>query len=416
MSSQVPVPLPSNSNTDSTSNSKIQHAAGHRAKVGNFNLPAAQSISLPSDIKHELQFYPNSSAPNWSSYFTIDIKTTNILMNDITLQFNMGLPTGGATGLAMNPCWQWINRLEIVQGGNVISTLQGSQMFLMAQLLDWEEDRVAINNAASPYNSLALRQTMAGLASPCYYATLKTFFNQDKVPILNDSMAVQLRVYMANLADVATVTGGTLTAFPINSVNAICKVTRLDSLTAQSHLKAMAIQPYHHVFHDNVYFPYSVPSGVTTVTTVLSGITGNVAALYFTVRASTIGTGFYTFSQLASFNIADNTGTNIVGGQNLTASLCANILNKDWCKSSYFAETSFGTTDTKANFYCFAFSGDIVSALSYGQCLTSRKFTGNETLTLVFPSALAAAVQVDVYACVESVLEISPSSVRKILM
>jgi hypothetical protein len=136
------------------------------------------------------------------------------------------------------------------------------------------------------------------------------------------------------------------------------------------------------------------------------------------VRASTIGVGFTAFTQLASFNIADNTGTNIVGGQNLSASLCANILNKDWCKSSYFAETSFGpaTNDNKANFYCFAFSGDIVSALSYGQCLTSRKFTGNETLTLVFPSALAAAVQVDVYASVESILEISPSSVRKILM
>jgi hypothetical protein len=340
-------------------------------------------------------------------------------MNDITLQFNMGLPTGSSmVGLAMNPCWQWINRLEIVQGGNVISTLQGSQMFLMAQLLDWEEDRVAINNAASPYNSSAQQKVMAGLTSPTYYATLKTYFNQDKVPILNDSMAVQLRVYMANLLDCATVTTGTLTTFPINSVNAICKVTRLDSLTSQNHLKAMAIQPYHHVFHDNVYFPYSVPSGVTTVTTVLSGITGNVAALYFTVRASTIGAGFTAFTQLASFNIPDNTGTNIVGGQNLTASLCANILNKDWCKSSYFSETSFGSAaiDNKANFYCFAFSGDIVSALSYGQCLTSRRFTGNETLTLVFPSALAGAVQVDVYASVESILEISPSSVKKILM
>lgn len=142
---------------------------------------------------------------------------------------------------------------------------------------------------------------------------------------------------MSNLADVATLTSGTLTAFPINSVNALLKVTKLDSATAQAHLRDMFIHPYHHIFHDNTLFTYAIPSGVSTITTVLNGIVGNVAALYFVVRASTVELGWTNYYQLASFSIADNTGTNIVGGQVdrccllFVHSLCT-LLNKEWCK------------------------------------------------------------------------------------
>lgn len=221
---------------------------------------------------------------------------------------------------------------------------------------------------------------------------------------------------MEPLASVYAVTSGMLTSCAINSVNAICKVTRLDNATAKHRLLQMTAQPFHNIFHDNVYFPYTVPSGVSTVTTVLSGITGNVTALLFTIRASTTGLGAWNYSQLASFSIADNTGTNIVGGQNVPAAYATLMLNKDWIRSSYNTETSFGTNDQKANFYLYSFSSDLISAISSGQCLNSRRFTGAETLTLNFPTALAANVFVDVYAMVESILEISPSSVKKLTM
>ena len=416
MSTPVSPPLHHTVNSDSTSNSKVQHAAGHRVKVGALHLPAAQSISLPSELKHELMFFPNSSAPTFSGYFTIDIKSRDILINNLTLQFNMGTATGSSmSGLAMNPCWSWIQRMEICIGNNVITTLQGTQMFLMNQFTEWDEDRCQVNNSASNYSSLVQRQGMAALTNPVYYATLKTLFDADKIPMLNDAQYIQLRIYMSPLSDVATLTSGTITAFPINSVNALLKVTKLDTATAQSHLRDMSIHPYHHIFHDNTLFTYTVPSGVSTITTVLNGIVGNVAALYFVVRASSVGLGWTNYYQLASFSMADNTGTNIVGGQVLPASLCT-ILNKDWCKSSYYSENSFGTVDNKANFYCFAFSGDIVSALSQGQCLSSRKFTGGETLTLNFPTALGSAVQVDVYASIEAILEVGPASVKKLIM
>jgi hypothetical protein len=212
------------------------------------------------------------------------------------------------------------------------------------------------------------------------------------------------------------VTSGTLTNCTINSVNAICKTTKLDPVSANNQLVAMAAHPYHHIFHDNVYFPYSIPSGVSTSTNILAGITGNVAAIYFTVRANIVTDQAWIYSQIASFAIQDNTGTNIVGGQMIPASLAANLLNKDWCKSDYYSQTSFGTNDQKANFYCFSFSADIIDAVSHGKCLSSRKFTGQESLVINFASALGAAVQVDCYALVESILEISPSSVKKLTM
>ena len=234
--------------------------------------------------------------------------------------------------------------------------------------------------------------------------------------MLTEQHNIQLRIYLEPLASVYNLTSGTLTSVAINSVNALAKITKLDTDTTGQRLLQMSETPSHNIFHDNVYFPYTVPSGVTTVTTVLAGITGNVAALLFTIRANNTGVNAWTYTQLASFAINDNTGTNIVGGQAIPAAFAALLLNKDWSLSSYNGETSFGTNDQKANYYMYSFSSDIVSAVTQGQCLNSRRFTGAETLTLTFPSALGSNVFVDVYAFVESVLEITPYSVKKITM
>ena len=416
--SQVAPAIPHTANSDSTSNSKVRAAAGHRAKVGHLNLPVSQSVSLNSDLQHGITIFPSSGTPAWGSYFTIDLKSPNLLYHNITLQFNLGAVTGTSVVGQFNPAYYFFTRIELVQGGNVLKTIFGNQQFLKQQLYEWDEDRGAINNAAGNYASAAQRLTLSSTSTTnTLYANLRTYFDEiGGVPVLNEQHSIQIRVYMDTLTNVFKLTSGTLTSVAINSVNAICKTTKLDPVTANNQLMAMAAHPFHHIFHDNVYFPYSVPSGVTTVTTVLAGITGNVAALYFTIRANTVTDQAWIYTQLASFAIQDNTGTNIVGGQVVPASLAANLLNKDWCKSSYFSETSFGTNDQKSNFYCWAFSADIIDAVSNGKCLSSRKFTGQESLVLNFPSSLGAAVSVDVYACVESVLEISPTSVKKLVM
>lgn len=405
-------------NSDSTGNSKVQGASLQRSRVGKLYLPAKQTVSLNSQLQHGLTIFPSSGTPAWGSYFTIDIKTPNVLIHNIALQFNLGAVTGTSPVGYFNPAWYFFTRIEIVQGGNVIKTIHGNQQFLKNQLFEWEKDRLSINQSAGAYSNTTQRGALSSTSTTnTLYANLRTYFDEiGGVPVLNDSHSIQLRVYMDTLTNVYKLTSGTLTSVAINSVNAILKTTKLDSATARNQLSLMSQHPYHNIFHDNVYFSYSVPSGLSTSTTILAGITGKVAALYFTVRANTVTDQAFVFGQLASYALQDNTGTNIVGGQVVPASFAANLLNKDWCKSSYHSETSFGITDNKANFYCWSFSADIVDSVSNGKCLNSRKFTGQEALVLNWSSALGAAVQVDCYALVESILEMTPSSVKKIAM
>ena len=417
MSTQVHPPAPHTSNTDSTSNGKVQAAAGHRAKVGGLHLPANQAVSIPSGLKHETLIIPSSSTPSFGGFFTIDIREKGILLNNVTLQFNLSAVTGSSLVGYFNPAWFFFTRIEIVQNGNVHDTIYGNQQFLMNQLLEWDEDRLACNNGAGNYASTAQRTSMSSQSTTnTFYANLKTYFDQDKVALLTESHNIQLRVYMDTLQNSFYVSSGTLTSCNINSVNAYCRVTRLDSDAHQTHLASQHQDPHHHIMHDLHYGTFTVPSGNLSSTIVLSPIVGNVTTLIFTIRANSVTNQAWVYSQLASFALLDSASTNIVGGQVLPASFCANMLNKEWCKSSYNTETSFGINDQKANVYMWSFSADPISALTHGQALTSRKFTGQEQLLLNFPSALAAQVSVDVYAMVESILEVTPSSVRKIGM
>lgn len=405
-------------NSNSTNNFKTQASHGQRFRVGKLNLQAKQSISLPSGLRHELMFFPSSSTPSFNSYFTIDLKSTALLLHNLTLQFNLGPVVGSSPVGSFIPAYFWLNRLEIVMGGNVIKTVQGNQQFLQNQLFELDEDRIpSIMTACGRYDSAPHRLTLSSTTTNnTFYVNLKTFIDTISVPMLTENHNIQLRIYLEPLSSCYNLTSGTLTSVAINSVNALAKITKLDTDTTARRLLQMSEIPSHNIFHDNVYFPYTVPSGVTTVTTVLAGITGNVAGLLFTIRTNNTGINSWNYTQLASFAINDNTGTNIVGGQAIPASFASLLLNKDWSMSSYNGETSFGTNDQKANYYMYSFSSDIVSAVTQGQCLNSRRFTGAETLTLTFPSALATNVFVDIYAFVESVLEITPYSVKKITM
>jgi hypothetical protein len=218
---------------------------------------------------------------------------------------------------------------------------------------------------------------------------------------------------MDSLANVFTVTSGTLTSCTINSCNAICRITRLDMNSAQQRLNEMALKPHHYVMHDTHYGTFNVGSGNTTSTIILAPIVGNCSALYFTVRASTAGANAWVYTLLSSWALLDAGGTNIVGGQNIPAVLSSAIINRHTCKSSYNTETVTGSNNQSANWYSWAFSGDSISAHQHGQALSSRKMTGQEQLVLVFPSALGSQVQVDVYAKIENILEFSTQGVVK---
>lgn len=402
-------------NSDSRSNGKVAAAAGDRTRVGGLNLRTTQSISLPSDQRHETLIVPSSSMPSWGGFFTVDIREKNIILNNITLQMVVSAVAGTTLVGYFSPAIYHFTRIEIVQSGNVIDTIFNNEQFLRNQILEFDEDRYSLNVGMGLYSSAAQRTILSSQTTTnTFYIPLRTYFDECKPSLLTDQHNVQLRIYMDNLPNVFTVTSGTLLSAPILSCNAICKVTRLDAPSAALRLQDMSLSPHHSIIHDTRYGTFTVPSGSLSTTIVLSPIVGNVTALLFTIRSAITGVNAWNYSQLASFSILDATSSNIVGGQSLPASLCASVLNRDWCKSSYNAETSFASViNNSANFYMWSFSADPIAALSSGQALTSRKLTGSEQLILNFPSALGSAVTVDVYAYVESIIEQSPTYIKK---
>ena len=408
------VPTVATANSNSTSAPKVAAAAGQRVKAYGLNLPASQSITLPGGLKHETLIIPSSSIPAFGGYFNVDIREHNILLNNITLQFNTSAVTGG-TGY-YNPGFFWFTRMEIVQGNSVLDTIYGNQQHLMNQLLFDDQDRLSTNNAAGNYANVTQRGLISSTSSTnVMYVNLQTYFDQCKLPILTDAHNVQLRIYMDTFANIFTTSTLTPSA-SINSVNAICKVTRLDGASAAQRMSDMRLAPQHSIFHELKYLPVTVPVGTSSTNIVLSSLVGNVAAIFFTVRPTITGVGAYTYLPIGSFAILDGASTNLVGGQALPASLCANILNRDWCKSSYHSETAFGVAanNTGANFYCWSFSADPVGAIQGGQALSSRKMLGQEQIQINFATALAAQVQVDIYAMTESVIEQGLMEIRKV--
>jgi len=410
-------PLPHQVNTTSQHNHKTTSVAGHRVKIAGLNLPAAQSVSLPANQKQEVLIIPSSSTPAFGSFFTIDIKNTGIILNNIILQFQYGTVVGsGLTGY-FNPAWFHFTRIEVLQNGQTIDTIYGNQQFLLNQMIYYDEDRFSINQAAGQYSSTAQRTILSSQAATnTFYIPLRTHLNQAKIHLINPTDFVQLRVYMDTLANIFYVSAGTLTSCAFNAANVICDVTHLDQEEVNKRSMDIVQNSHHWIFHTSSYFTATIPSGVTSATLILASIVGNVAGLFFTLRASVVGTGAWNYYQLASYHLLDSASLSLVGGQPLPAALCANILNAQYCLSSYNIETSFGANDNKANFYVYSFSTDFVDALQHGRSLGSRKFFGNEQLVLNFPSAIGSNLQLDCYAIVENVLDQSSYSIKKVSM
>ena len=65
-------------------------------------------------------------------------------------------------------------------------------------------------------------------------------------------------------------------------------------------------------------------------------------------------------------------------------------------------------------FYIWSFSADTIETATSGVDLNTYKFTGNEQLQINFSGTLASNVQVDVYAHMASLVEVSTNSVKKI--
>jgi hypothetical protein len=396
-----------------------------RTKVGNMSLTADQATTVPGGLKTEVCIIPSTSAPGYGSYFVIDIKEKNILLHNIVLQFNINQITGLTGSVAnfphFNPMFYAFTRIEIVMNGTVLDTIYGNQQFIMNQLFWSDQDRAYINAAAGHYASQAQRNALATSASN-YYVNLKTLFDQNSVPILTTAHEIQLRVYTDSIANI--VNQSTLTGTPvanINFCNAICRVTRLPTTVVSQQLALMSKLPFSHIFHDLRYATFTLASGVTSSTVVLTPVVGRVAALIFVARptASLTGNNAFSYTAISNFAVLNSSSSNIVGGQAINSALALEILGMYNVRSSYLCETSVGANtvgtvqNNNANVYIWSFSSDLIGAVSNGQCLNSYQFQGNEQLQIQWASTLAASMQMDVYALTEAVLTQGVSGIVK---
>ena len=243
------------------------------------------------------------------------------------------------------------------------------------------------------------------------------------MPLLTNNSDIQLRVYMdsaSNQINQSTLTGTGVST--INSCNVICKITRLDQITAQNTLATLSKSPFHHLFHDLRFGQFNIlnstASTALSAQIVLTPIVGKIAMLYFFLRPVDKVTGLnqLKFTPITSYSILDSTSTNIVGGQDILNSVHLNYLSLFNCQSSYVQEIASGITDNSANVYCYSFSSDPIECIKTGQLLGSRQFTGNESLKINFTSGsgITSNYTLTVYAYCESAIEQGTGYIKKL--
>jgi hypothetical protein len=374
-------------------------------------IPAHQHAVEYAPLKTEVISVPSAVVPSWGTAFNVDFKEKNITCHELCLQFNLSAITSMTSGMYV-PSPFFVDHIDYYMGG-IIDTYYPADQFLQTQLFERDEDRALINTATGHYASTAQRIAMASAANS-YYLPMRDFFKQAKViRLLENCHDLQLRIFLQPLASVTSGTGTAVAT--ITSVNLLAKVTRHRDNELDVMKKALSLGPSNYRFNDLKTQSFTVNSGVSAATLILSGITGPVSYLFFTVRpsASLTGNNAFAYTAIASYEMANASGTNMVGGQTISNSEALLILGNINSKSSYLSETALGVTDNKANVYIYSFSGDPSDSSDNAVSLGVHNFAGNEQLKINFTSSLGAAAQVDVYAYTEAIVSFSKQSVKK---
>jgi hypothetical protein len=201
----------------------------------------------------------------------------------------------------------------------------------------------------------------------------------------------------------------------VNSASLIARITRLTDEQSAVQLAMLSIpkQPMHYKFYQTITTSYTAPVGTQSFTITLSAFSGHILILYFVVRQVGFSqSNIYNFQQINSFSIKDASGANIVGGNPVDGNYNLLINGKDWTKSSYLTEAFTGASNSFV--YQYSFAVDPIQAHLPGAYCTSRLFTSNEQLQIFFNSSLSTAMQIDVFAYSDAVIEMTASSVIKL--
>lgn len=382
------------------------------------NVPTSQAVSLPKGYSHYTQKIPSSQTPTWNSWYTVAIREKGVSLDSLVLEFQTSAITGltvtNSGTAAYLPTYFWAQRIDIYMGSQLIDSINPSANFLVHQYLvaQSEEKRLLLNSQAGRYDNFASRSTRSA-ATNFWYLPIASFWNQSSFPLVGTA-DLEIRVQMASLADSYSVTtGSTATGTPVSTFsacNAICSFSQLPASVRQYTSSIISKSPLHFGFQELHQATYTVSSGISSTNLVMSAITGYVSYLFFTIR-STNPTGVNQFAYnttLDNFEFLSGGSENIVGGQPVQDNLNRLVQASRWLNTTFSSES--------AGAYFYSFSLDPVTSWNTNANLSGRQFTGSEILKLTFTTALASAVQVDVFAYTHSALELSPQSVKKIAL
>jgi hypothetical protein len=387
------------------------------------NLSSHQTTNTVEKLGHELYNIPSSTVATWGSLLTFDVKIREILVHNLSILLNLGSLTGltGGSSPRLVPSYKMIERVEILINNVLVQNGNGDEQFINTQTFSSNEDRTLINNGAGAYGSVTQRAAKSAVSSD-WIINLKTLFDQCDIALLTEAHTVQVRVMLAPMANVIVQSGATGTgSVVINSSSLLVKATRIPSDLAQHRVLSMKSVPEHYLYHALINGSFNVQSGVSQSNITLSPINGKVALFYFVVRpvisSSTDDSTKYT--KIKSFSINNSAGSNITSGQQISSEMSLSYLSPYWTTSSYLSETATGASltgaivDNGANVYMWSFSSNPVRAMHTGARLSSQVFTGSETLTINWTSALTQAYTVDVFCMREQYVALSSFKVDK---
>jgi hypothetical protein len=306
----------------------------------------------------------------------------------------------------------WVERIDVYIGTQLIESISGFANFLTNQLLVYpsDEKRTMANVASGTYNSHAARATKSA-ATDYWYLPISSFWNQSSYPLLSTA-DLELRIQMAPLANIYTLTSGSTAtgtaACTINSCQAICHFSRLPPSISTYTSSLLTKSPLHYGFKDIQQQTFTVASGVTSTSLVLTAMNGFVSTIIFAIRSSSpTNNSILTYNTtLSSFEILSGSSENIVGGQPITDLLSRYVQGGRWFSTTFLNDG--------AGVYAYAHSVDPYESFNSAAQLGGHQYTGQEVLRLTFSTALAASAQVDVYALTHAAIEMGPGSVKKL--
>ena len=231
--------------------------------------------------------------------------------------------------------------------------------------------------------------------------------------VLSPSSEIELKFYMNAAANV--INQSTLTGTPIlnwSGAELLVRCTRMPPAYVQNEISQIIKQPKHYLYHRTQYAPYALNSGITNTTITLSTFNGNLSHLFFFVRENTKMTNLnqWEYMPITSYEIKDSAGTSLTGGKPILDRESRLTNSRFWTKSSYLCDTELGVSNS--NVYLYSFSADPQLAYSTGSRLNSKFFTGQETIHVIFPTALSAACTLEVFGYQESTLEHSAVGIK----